>query len=299
MPLSELAIKEKIGELQRESMSAAEKIIALEQKEQRERLIDWIKTDPEVKIIIAFSGGKDSIYMVLFYLYVLHIPPDRIELWHHDVDGHGEELFDWKSTPEYCMAFARAFNLKLLFSYRKGGIVGRLLRNNEPLGDVFYQSEPGGEFHCAKSDPNKLNTGGRWMQVGSDMKKRWCSSSVKIEVASRILTNDQRLQGSPERPVKIVFNTGERHDESTARKNLKEVEVYRGTRLVSTRNVILFRPNVSISEQQVWQMMKAHRVQPHPCYMIGLSILAWRFPCRMIRPFLCSKSIGLGGASIW
>ena len=59
-------------------------------------------------IIIAFSGVTDSIAMVLFYLFELNIPKERIELWHHDVDGHGEELFDWKTTPQYCQAFADA-----------------------------------------------------------------------------------------------------------------------------------------------------------------------------------------------
>lgn len=267
--IGEIGITNDIDKLRKESQSEEERIISLEQKEQRESVIRWIKEDEEVKIIIAFSGGKDSIYMVLYYLFELNIPAHRIELWHHDVDGHGEELFDWKVTPEYCVAFANAFGLKLLFSYRKGGIVGRLLRKDEPLGDVYFQSEPGGKFHCAKSKESEKDTGGRWMQVGSNMKLRWCSGTVKIDVASRVLTNDPRLNGTKEKPTKIVFNTGERHDESTARKNLKEVEIYRNEKMVSYRHVILWRPNVEVTEQQVWDLIKKHKVQAHPCYMIG------------------------------
>lgn len=266
---TQLDLIDSIDELKQKSMSAAEKIIAAEAHLQRENLISWIKEDEQVKIVIAFSGGKDSIYMVLYYLFELKIPAERIELWHHDVDGHGEQLFDWKVTPEYCMAFAKAFGLKLLFSYRKNGIVGRLLRHNEPLQDVYYQTEPGGEYRCAPSDPARLNTGGRWMQVGSDMKLRWCSSTVKIEVAQRVLTNDPRFQGTKENPVKVVFSTGERHDESNARRNLKEIEVYRGKSIIAHRQVVLWRLNVDVTERMVWDMMEKHKVQPHPCYMIG------------------------------
>jgi tRNA(Ile)-lysidine synthase TilS/MesJ len=37
-------------------------------------------------IVVAFSGGKDSIACVL-HLLELGGPRERIELWHHDVDG--------------------------------------------------------------------------------------------------------------------------------------------------------------------------------------------------------------------
>lgn len=262
-------VSTEVSKLKKQAESEQERLLRIDGLKQREALIEWIKRDKDVKIIIAFSGGKDSVYMVLFCLFELKIPNERIELWHHDVDGHGENLFDWLVTPDYCRAFAKAFNLRLYFSYRKNGIVGRLLRDNAPLEDVYYQREPDGEFYQLLSNPNKTETGGRWPQVGSDMKTRWCSGTVKIDVASRVMANDPRLQGTLENPTKIVFLTGERHDESPARKNLKEVEAYRASS--QKRNVLLWRPNVEVTETQVWDMMKAHMVQPHPCYMIGWS----------------------------
>lgn len=268
MRTTELEITSEIDRLRKESLSEAEKIIELVQTEQRQAVIDWIKADPDVKVIIAFSGGKDSVYMVLYHLFVLQTPKERIELWHHDVDGHGEELFDWKVTPDYCRAFAKAFGLKLLFSYRKNGIVGRLLRNG-PLENVYYQTEPDGKFHVAESDPKAINTGGRWMQQGDDKNVRWCTSVAKIDVAGRVLTNDPRFKGTKQNPVKILFCTGERHDESGPRSKLKEVEVYRGKTLVSYRQVVLWRLNVEVKERDVWALMEKHNVQPHPCYMIG------------------------------
>ena len=54
--------------------------------------------------------------MVLYCLEVLKIRKSRIELWHHDIDGGGEQLFDWACTPSYCEAFADALGLKLLTS---------------------------------------------------------------------------------------------------------------------------------------------------------------------------------------
>ena len=50
-------------------------------------------------IIIGMSGGKDSI-AALLRLLDLGVDRDRLELWHHDVDGReGSTLMDWPFTP--------------------------------------------------------------------------------------------------------------------------------------------------------------------------------------------------------
>ncbi len=62
--------------------------------------------DTYATIIVAFSGGKDSVACVL-HLLELGVPRERIELWHHDVDGReGSTLMDWPVTRAYCRAFA-------------------------------------------------------------------------------------------------------------------------------------------------------------------------------------------------
>lgn len=243
-----------------------------EQDRQREKLINWIQTNPDVLIIIAFSGGKDSIAMVLYYLYELKVPKERIELWHHMVDGEGEQLFDWMVTTQYCQKFADAFGLKLLFSYRKGGIVQRLLRDNEPKGDIYYQREPGGEYYLISSDHTALNTAGKWPEVGTNMTKRWCSSEVKIEVASGIFANDPRFEGTREKPIQVVFNTGERRVESRARRKYDEIVIYKkklGEKFLQKRHVIQWRCIIDLSHEAVWKMMEAYKIQPHPCYVLG------------------------------
>lgn len=50
--------------------------------------------------LVAFSGGKDSVAMVL-YLLEMGVPKENIHLHHHDVDGGGENLWDWGGTSSY------------------------------------------------------------------------------------------------------------------------------------------------------------------------------------------------------
>jgi tRNA(Ile)-lysidine synthase TilS/MesJ len=46
------------------------------------------------KVIIAFSGGKDSLACLLSILDT-GCPKERIELWHHCIDGReGGSFFD-------------------------------------------------------------------------------------------------------------------------------------------------------------------------------------------------------------
>ena len=234
---------------------------------QRSALTKYILENPSVKIPVAFSGGKDSIAMVL-HLLELGVPKSQMELWHHDVDGHGEELFDWHVTPEYCQAFADAIGIKLLFSYRAGGIVKRLLRNNEPRGDVYYQT-PDYQWHMTPSDHNALNTGGRWPSKGNDMNARWCSSEVKIDVASQILSNDPRLQGTRDKPMEILLCTGERHLESDKRATYAELQIYKKGSFTANRKVLSWRPIIEYSEEMVWELLKKWKIQPHPCYYLG------------------------------
>ena len=45
------------------------------------------------RILVAFSGGKDSLACLLLLLEA-GVPPSRIELHHHDVDGD-QPFIDW------------------------------------------------------------------------------------------------------------------------------------------------------------------------------------------------------------
>ena len=83
-------------------------------------------------IVVAFSGGKDS-QAALLYLLEEGVDPSRIELWHHCVDGKDNDssLMDWPVTEDYCRKFARAFGLPIYFSWKVGGFLGEMLRQDE------------------------------------------------------------------------------------------------------------------------------------------------------------------------
>jgi len=213
--------------------------------------------DPSTTLLIAFSGGKDSVAMVL-YLLDMGIPKDRIELHHHDVDGHGSNLFDWPCTPSYCQAFGDAFELPIIFSWRAGGIRREIYREEEGLQDVYYHT---GQLHRLPSRKGS-STRRKFPAVSADLRTRWCSSVVKIDVLSRVV-NDRFKSGN------LLILTGERRQESAARSRYKAYEKYRS--YTKARNAWQWRPVIDFQEAQVWDLYRKYRVQPHPCYELGWS----------------------------
>ena len=67
-----------------------------------------VHLDSYDRIIVCFSGGKDSLACLL-YLLEQGVSPDRITLHHHLVDGReGSTMMDWPVTEAYCQAIAKA-----------------------------------------------------------------------------------------------------------------------------------------------------------------------------------------------
>ena len=73
------------------------------------------------KVLIMFSGGKDSLACVLSTLES-GVTKEKIELWHHDVDGNGETFMDWECTSEYCRAIANHLGIPIYYSWLDGGV---------------------------------------------------------------------------------------------------------------------------------------------------------------------------------
>lgn len=214
--------------------------------------------DEATEILVAFSGGKDSVAMVL-YLLDLGIPKERIILHHHEVDGRGEHLFDWPCTPSYCKAFAAAFELPLVFSWREGGILREMYRTNEGLQDVRYEQQDGSAVVLA-SRPGS-STRRKFPAVAADLRTRWCSSVAKIDVLSRVIAHSYPEGGQ------LIICTGERREESLGRAAYKAYEKYRAS--TKKRTAIQWRPVIDFREKQVWALYEKYNVQPHPCYMLG------------------------------
>ena len=79
-------------------------------------------------IAVLLSGGKDSI-ACYYKLIELGVPQEKIELWHHDIDGgHPSRRMDWRCTQNYVKAFAEAEQVPLRLSWRVNGFFGELYR---------------------------------------------------------------------------------------------------------------------------------------------------------------------------
>lgn len=221
-------------------------------------------------IIVSFSGGKDSVACVL-YLLELGVPPSRIELWHQAVDGRphkAQRLWDWPCTEGYCEAFAKAFNMRLLYQWKDGGFLGEMLRRDEPTASTTFQLPNGRE----------LTTGGggapgtrlTFPAMAADLMTRWCSAYLKIDVAKKVFTNDPRFEGK-----RSLIITGERRQESGNRSKYASATDYSSTK---TRIVHQWRAVLPWFEQDVWEIMERYRVLPHPAYFLGWSRVSC-LPC--------------------
>jgi 3'-phosphoadenosine 5'-phosphosulfate sulfotransferase (PAPS reductase)/FAD synthetase len=214
--------------------------------------------DPNCKILVAFSGGKDSVAMVL-YLLEMGIDKGRIELHHHEVDGGGLELFDWGCTTSYCQAFADAFDLKIYFSYREGGIIREMYRENEGLQDVILKDNNEEiRFKSRKGNSSRK----KFPAISASLMTRWCSSVVKIDVLSRIVNNLYK-EG------RYLVLTGERREESKNRSGYEAIEKYRSH--TKKRDIWQWRPVIDFKEEDVWALYEKYKVQAHPCYELGWS----------------------------
>lgn len=132
------------------------------------------------KIIIAFSGGKDSLACLL-HLLDMGVERDRLELLHQNVDGSGGNFMDWICTPAYCKAIARAFDIPIYFSWKEGGFEREMLRDNQPTAPTWFETPEG---LMSAGGNGKPNTRLKFPQVSADLSVRWCSAYLKIDVAS-------------------------------------------------------------------------------------------------------------------
>lgn len=222
-------------------------------------------------ILVAFSGGKDSTAAFL-YLLDKGVAPERIELWHHAVDGHGSHggsstLMDWPSTPAYCKAFAKAFHVPLFFSWHRGGFEREMLRNDTATAPISWENPDGSIGTAGGKGPKGTRL--KFPQVSADLSVRWCSAYLKIDVGTAAIRNQSRFTGK-----KTLFISGERADESPGRAKHKVFEPDRTC--TDHRTVHRFRPVHSWNEQEVWNIIRRYQVNAHPSYRIGFPRLSCR-----------------------
>lgn len=231
------------------------------------------------KFIVTFSGGKDCTACFL-WAKEQGIPLEKIELWHHCVDGQEKTFMDWEITEDYCRKFAAAFGVPIYFSWRDGGFLKEMLRDgSQPTGDVFYENPDG--LHRLKSKPTST-VRLRFPQIGAIESGRWCSPILKIDVAKRILNNDPRFKG-----IKTCFITGERAEESDPDFESKPFEKRKGRgsyQIIEPhysskdfRVIDTFRPIRDWKREKVWALIEKYKIRVHPCYYLGWGRCSCKF----------------------
>jgi len=218
------------------------------------------------RVLVQWSGGKDSLACIL-YLLELGIEPARIELWHQRIDGaSGEEAFmDWAGTDRYVQLVGDHLGLPVLYQYREGGFKRELFRENEKPAPVTFERE--GRTTTVASVAAERNTRRKFPAPTADLSRRWCSASLKIDVAAKAIRNDLQLTGTRQAPVHLLVVSGERREESPARARYREVEVHRTNSLARVAHQ--WRPIIDWSEEEVWEIIRRHSILPHPAYLLG------------------------------
>lgn len=217
------------------------------------------------RIVVAFSGGKDSL-AALLHLFALGVPAAAIELHHHDVDGDSPSFMDWPCTGGYVAAIADLYGLAIYRSWREGGFARELDRVEAPTAPIRFET-PDGVLTAGGNGP--VGTRGVFPQTAADLRVRWCSPSLKIDVLAAAIRNQPRFADGA-----TLVVTGERAEESPARSHYATFERHRTACL--TRDVDHWRPVHDWTEARVWDAIAASRVRPHPAYALGWGRLSCR-----------------------
>ena len=225
------------------------------------------------KYIISFSGGKDSTALLLFLLDN-NVPKKKIELWHQDIDGKGRSLFDWEVTPDYCRKLGAAFDIPVYYQWKVGGFEREMLRLDERTAPICFEL-PNGCVQQMGGDRGTPSTRRKFPQPSPDLKVRWCSAYLKIDVCAAALRNQERFKN-----IRTLVLSGERGEESKQRAKYAILEPDRadlrnGRKFF--RHIDRFRPIRDWKERQIWDILEKYRVRPHPCYFMGFGRCSCKF----------------------
>lgn len=122
-------------------------------------------------------------------------------------------MWDWPCSHSYCIALAEHLGIPIRFQWREGRILGGILRTNSPPGARLveladYGTAGADAFASPRVDATALGTRQLVPQVASDLRVRWCSSYVKMEVSDAGITADPRFDRAD-----VLLVTGERREE--------------------------------------------------------------------------------------
>ena len=236
-------------------------------------------------IVVLFSGGKDSTACFL-KLLEMGVPKEKIELWHHDIDGgNPKRHMDWRCTKNYVKSFSCSFGVTLRVSYRVNGFFGELYRigASEPVEWIDPETETVNKCRYSLNYQKCLEIRSQAFEdmeellkqygcrlkfpaKSQDLSKRWCSAYLKIAVADSVMSNLETTRTD----ARILIVSGERRGESAGRAKYNEMEIHRTNAVIrNNRLVHQWRCCIGYTEKDVWEIIKRHHINPHPCYRLG------------------------------
>jgi 3'-phosphoadenosine 5'-phosphosulfate sulfotransferase (PAPS reductase)/FAD synthetase len=136
-----------------------------------------------------------------------------------------------------------------------------------PTAKIGFELYPGGLDDGAVGSASGGGDPGVRLQFpnpSADLRSRWCSSNLKIDVAKIAITNDRTYDEG-----NFLFITGERRQESENRAHYAEIERHKATKKTGIRRVDHWRPVLDWDEQEVWDIIARARIRPHPGYYLG------------------------------
>jgi 3'-phosphoadenosine 5'-phosphosulfate sulfotransferase (PAPS reductase)/FAD synthetase len=229
------------------------------------QLQDTVDLQSYDHIIVAFSGGKDSLACILTLLEC-GVPKSKIELWHHLIDGKNGHFMDWSITKSYVEAIAKALELRLYFSWREEGFEGEMLRFNARSHNIAFET-PTGIDHYQVHKGN-FSTRMKFPMIhATDLNRRWCSSILKIDVGRIAISHQERFLNK-----RLLFVSGERAEESKARAGYNVFEIHKMDNRTGKRRVRIvdaWRPVHKFTLMEIWALIKRWNINPHPCYRLG------------------------------
>jgi 3'-phosphoadenosine 5'-phosphosulfate sulfotransferase (PAPS reductase)/FAD synthetase len=135
-------------------------------------------------------------------------------------------------------------------AYLKICVADTVVSNLDRLGEL---EELGGKRH-------------KFPAKGGTHSGRWCSGNLKAAVQDSVTANLEETKHDK----KILIVSGERRGESAGRSKYNEMEIHRTNAEAKAHRIVhQWRCCIDYSEKDVWELLKRHYINPHPCYRIG------------------------------
>jgi hypothetical protein len=182
-------------------------------------------------------------------------------------------FFEWGMSKAYAERFADFFGLKILYAWRVGGFRQEMLRNNTKIAPVNF-TKLDGTICQVGGTMNRVATRMQFPAIGDITCGRWCTPQLKIGSSTAFLNNVEELKNS-----KTLYLSGERAGESAARAKYAQFETHVCDKRDSPklkRHIDHCRIIHQYSEEQVWTLIRKHRVNVPAVYYIGYS----RYSCK-------------------